>query len=538
MTRTPVVSDTGALPTVGNSVTRSLVTDPRVATSQPLPADRALARRPRVWRRYRPELTVAGIAMIIFSWGIATVAPWRDELVTLEVADRPTSDILDLVGTVDLVHATYYLLVHGVFGASVTLTGVRMISVLAAVATAVLLVRIGRELDAPHVGLAAGLLFAVSPLASRYAQEARPYALVTCAVTASVLALLQACRQPWRRRRWAVYALTVAATALLNVLALTVLLVHALQVLVATRGWIRRTWAITTGATLLILAPFVLGAVTQRGQVSWLTVPPLSELRRFFLTEYQPWQLVVLVLAAAVFLVPLGTHRHALGLGVAWGVLPPAVLWAVSQVHPLFAIRYVVIAVPGAALALAAIMPALVTLAEDFFARRPHRPTPRPGMIRMLALVPVAAIALYGLPAQLDYRSAVNGHAENVTGVARYLATRALPGDAVMYVPGELRIIALANPDAFRLTDDVALAQSPERSTTIYGKDVSSEEMQDVLAGRRRVWVITGSRGLNEQRWPADVDKVDVLAGYHLQEISYRLPFQIRLYTATSPERH
>ena len=113
------------------------------------------------------EALIGLFALVVFGWRVRQASPWFDEAVTRDVTSRPGSGIVDLAEHVDLVHTAYYLLVHAILGASTTVTPIRLISVVAAALTAVLLVRLGRELGSTRVAVAAGLLWTVAPLASR-----------------------------------------------------------------------------------------------------------------------------------------------------------------------------------------------------------------------------------------------------------------------------------------------------------------------------------------------------------------------------------
>ncbi len=169
--------------------------------------------------------------------GIGHAQPWRDELATWSAAIRPVPDLVRMTRTIDAATGPYYLLVHGwtaLAGASPT--ALRLPSALAMAVAAALTARLGAMLVGSRAGLLAGLLFAVLPVTSRYGQEARPYALATLFAVLATLLLVEALRRPtWRR--WAGYALAVAALALLHLIALTLLAAHAVVVLLtAARG--------------------------------------------------------------------------------------------------------------------------------------------------------------------------------------------------------------------------------------------------------------------------------------------------------------
>ena len=131
----------------------------------------------------------AGVALLVALWRLDGPSLWRDEAVTAGVSRLPVGDMLAVLSRTDAVHGVYYLLMHVVqraFGGGEA--ALRLPSVLATVAAAAGTAAVGRRLGGRWPGLAAGLLFAGAPLISRYAQEARSYAIVTAlAVTATYL---------------------------------------------------------------------------------------------------------------------------------------------------------------------------------------------------------------------------------------------------------------------------------------------------------------------------------------------------------------
>jgi mannosyltransferase len=118
------------------------------------------------------------------------------------------AQIFALLGHVDAVNGAYYLGLHPVIvflGSSPTV--IRAPSVLAMAAAAGFTAALSRRLAASGglpapalTGLLAGLLLVAAPQATMYAQDARPYAIVTmCAAGLSWLAGMTA-RLPHRGR--------------------------------------------------------------------------------------------------------------------------------------------------------------------------------------------------------------------------------------------------------------------------------------------------------------------------------------------------
>ncbi|MFK8850044.1 hypothetical protein [Streptomyces sp. Ac-502] len=133
-------------------------------------------------------------------WGITGPAAWTDEIVTMDVARRSGAQLVELLGNVDAVHGLHYVLMHLVgVGVGVSEFTVRLPSAVAMAVAAAGLSWMGRLLGGVSLGLYAGLLLAVLPTASRYAQEARSFAMVMAvAVLATgtlVQTLLSGCRR-------------------------------------------------------------------------------------------------------------------------------------------------------------------------------------------------------------------------------------------------------------------------------------------------------------------------------------------------------
>jgi mannosyltransferase len=430
---------------------------------------------------------VAGLGSAAwFSWRVGRPSPWWDEAITRDVTSRSSSDIINLVTHVDLVHATYYLLVHALLGSSASITPIRLLSVAAAAITTVLLVRLGRELGSARVGFVAALAWAIAPLASRYAQEGRSYAMVTMAATASVLALVRVARRPWLRSRWVVYAVTLVATGLLNVIALLIVIPQLTYLAATSSRAVRRRWYVAAGGSLALLTPLLVASSRQKEQVSWLPRPGLASLTGFFSAEYAVGITLIVVIALALVGLAGRTHKAALGLGLSWALLPPVVLWTISQAHPLFDWRYVLFALPGTALAIGSLATHLRT--------------------RWMAAL-LVVVALCGAHMQEVYRYTASGHSENIRGAAEVIARNGRPGDAVIFLPASRRVVELGYPQDFAGVDDVALARSGEDSDTLWGEELPPATIAANLKGRIRVWVVTSAPRLGEQPDPAEKEK-------------------------------
>jgi mannosyltransferase len=184
--------------------------------------------------------------------------------------------MLAVLGHIDAVHGSYYLLMHLVvkFGASEAI--VRMPSVLAMTAAAWFTAVIGSELAGPLPGLAGGLLFAISPLTTEYAQDARPFAMVTC------LAALASYRfvifiRTGRTKDAAWYGAALALCGLMNVFGLLLLTGHAATLALSpVRKDRLLRFAGAAATATLVVSPVAWLAATEVAQVSWERRPGLA----------------------------------------------------------------------------------------------------------------------------------------------------------------------------------------------------------------------------------------------------------------------
>jgi mannosyltransferase len=217
-----------------------------VQTSQPVAGpERGRGRRgQRSDSRWLPAWLVVVVPVVgellLGGYRIAGPSLWRDEAATISGSNRLIGAIWALTSHQDAVHGLYYLLIHAVIAVGGTSeTALRLPSLIAMALAAGLTAELGRRLakdsglpSPDAIGLLAGLLLAVVPLTTRYAQEARPYALTTLFAVAATYLLVRAVadrRWPW----WAAYAVAIALTALFNLFALLLVVAHGLTLLAA-----------------------------------------------------------------------------------------------------------------------------------------------------------------------------------------------------------------------------------------------------------------------------------------------------------------
>ncbi|MFC7527780.1 glycosyltransferase family 39 protein [Actinoplanes sp. GCM10030250] len=220
-----------------------------------------------------PSLVPAGLATAVGLIGLGTPEPGTREVVTRASAALGPAGILELARQSDAMNAPYYLLMHyWTAAAGDSITTLRIPSLVAVVLATALTGELGRRILGPGIGLCAGLMLAVLPITSRYAQDATPYALALLFATAATLLLYRTLDRP-RWWAWTGYGLFVALTGLMHVPALLMLAGHAYTV--SSRWRLSRQpslfwWLPVTVLSLVPPAPLISLGVRQRtASLTW-----------------------------------------------------------------------------------------------------------------------------------------------------------------------------------------------------------------------------------------------------------------------------
>ena len=223
--------------------------------------------------------------LAVMLWRIGVPSLWRDEGATLSAAHRSFPQLIRMLGHLDAVHGTYYLLIWLL----VRVAGrgelaLRLPSAVAMAAAAGLLTALGRRLVSPAAGLAAGLAFAAIPAVSWFGQDARPFALETAAATAASYCFARFLGDGAARwARW--YTVSLIGLGLADIFGLLLIAAHGTTLLMLHRQHGRqdgrqlaRRWLATVTVAVLALLPLEVLAWSQRGQVSWLRTPLAASL--------------------------------------------------------------------------------------------------------------------------------------------------------------------------------------------------------------------------------------------------------------------
>ncbi|RSS60799.1 hypothetical protein EF912_08680 [Streptomyces sp. WAC07061] len=427
-------------------------------------------------------LWAALLTLAVTAFGIGRAQPWRDELASWNAASRSTGELIDMLRHVDAVSGAYYLLLHGwvsVFGDSLAM--LRLPSALAMAGAAAFAVLTARTLFDRRTAVFSGLLFAFVPAVSRYGQEARSYAFVVLAVSAATWLLLRALERP-APRRWAPYALAVAAAGLFHVVSLLILLPHGLIVLLRwrrdRRGRTVVAFAVTVAVGLLPVVPLVLlGQRQVTRQISWIKTPHLRSFADLWSTLFASPTTGLLL--GALVLLPLAWSRGRRPAGelLLTGAAPVVAAWVVSQGSTsYFMDRYLLFTVPAwvvlAAAALAALRP-----------------------LRAGALV-LAALIVLGLPDQRQMRTEWARVEQDGQAVAKIIAKGYRPGDGFAPVRGDDRVFMIDFQVEYFLPDRVRLKDVFAERSALQRDDLFPKECgrpAQCLGTTPRVWVVTWS---------------------------------------------
>jgi mannosyltransferase len=382
----------------------------------------------------------------------------------------------------------------------------------------------GRLTGSGWAALFAGLVMALTPMISYYAQTARSYAMVVACVVAATLALVQALGAEaagagGRRvmRWWLAYGALVVVGGYLNEMSLLMLAAHAVTVLAARPGRpVVRRWAVAAVVSAVLVAPLVLLSIRQHGEVNWIPRPGLGALKILFHDYFGATTgIAVPLLGCAVLAVlpsgprprrpatsavparaaPAGTGSTA--GGAPWwrgGVsLPsvaapllvvPALLLILESLlaHPLYVDRYVLYGEAGAAMLAGTGLWRAGRWLERRFGGRP-------GLLWAPGAAVCACVLVFQLGAQHSIRTPAS-RLFNFGGPSQYVGANARPGDGVLFFGNLFRKAELGYPDDYAKTTDFGMAKSPAAAGSFRGTDKKFPAVLPLMLEYRRIWVV------------------------------------------------
>jgi len=455
---------------------------------------------------------------------------WRDELSSWSFASRPVPELVTIVQHSDASQLAYYLLLHywmALFGDSIP--AMRLLSVLAMTGAAACVPLVGRRLAGDKAGLLAGLVFALVPSISRFAQETRFYAVEVLVAMLATLLLLRAMDKPsWRR--WAAYAGSVAVLGYVDLVALCLIAGHAAAAGLlwwrdragAGRSGVRGVagFAAAAAAGCLACLPMALVGLGQAGsQLNWLPRPGLSlsafaffGRNLFYSTSAAAALIIVAVLAWAV-------AWQAAAIATAIAVAPVAVMWVVSQgPNSYFFPRYLLLTV-----AAWAILAGLTLSKLD---------------VRVAA----ATVLVFGILGAGDQRVIREPGAHNwaaypvndgtgywdYAGAARIVAAGVRPGDGIVYSAWPVRWMMIdygvryylgRDLPAGLLPREIFVSRTAAQAGTLYPG--LCQVPARCLGQRQRVWVVVYGWTRNPYRGVPKAEAAVLRLHFHVKLVRH-----------------
>jgi mannosyltransferase len=475
----------------------------------------------------------------------------NDEVATRWAALLSLHELGHLVRHVDAVHGLYYLLMHFWVVVGSTPAALRVPSVIAMAAGAALVAILTRRLTGSGwAALFAGLLMALTPTITYYAQTARSYALVYACVALATLVLLRAIavetgQAPGRAsRHWIGYAALVALSAYLNEMALLVLAAHAVTVLLARYGqrvfW---HWAAAAGAGAALVLPLLAISVGERTAIAFLGRPGTADIKTLF-HDYlgaSTWVGVLVLLCAVVAALPIrpawprspidaqgqagpvaqagtaaqaGTTAQATAAAPTGATVQAGVSGSAAGPDPTWWRGG--ISLPSVALPLL-ILPAFFLLAESWIGTplyidryvlygeigaallagagvyRLGQLAAQYGRRRELVVVPGAVVCVLALVLQIGAQQRIRtpeSRAYDFGGPSLYLAANARQGDGILYFGTLFRKAELGYPADYKKVTDFAVAVTPRQAGNFRGTDKSFAATLPLMLGYQRIWVV------------------------------------------------
>ncbi|WP_199737053.1 MULTISPECIES: glycosyltransferase family 39 protein [Micromonospora] len=365
-----------------------------------------------------------------------------EELATWRAATASWRENWSALGSAGGTGTPYHLLMRAwaeAFGSSDL--ALRVPSVLAMIAAAALVGAAAARAFTPGTGLLAGLIFALLPASTRYAQEAQPYALAVLGAALATWLLLPTLDRP-TRWRLAAYAGAVAVLGLCHVAALPLLAGHGWAAYAFRRPSAAR-WLAAASVGALPAATLLWLVLRDGGRIAPAGRPDLTALAATPAALFGVAALAGVLFVLALFSLPL---RYPAAVFTAGAAVPPVVLLLVAQATPLWSPQ-----------ALLVTLPAWATLAAVALSRVRTR----------WSVGVLAVIALIGAPAQAAVR-APDGHGPATRQLARIVEDRWEPGDRLVYDAGsgpDVRSVLARYLRADRRPADVTAATVPPTAT-------------------------------------------------------------------------
>jgi mannosyltransferase len=499
--------------------------------------EQAAARRPVT--AYLTWILPAVVTAALGLYEVGVPQLWRDELASWSAASRSLPQLWAMLHNIDAVLGVYYFGLHAwmaVFGDSPT--AMRLPSVIAMTAAAPVVALIGRRLGGNLTGLASGLVFALIPSVSRYAQEARPYAFAMFFAALATLMFLRAMERPaWSR--WAIYSVVLGAAGVANLVAITVAAGHFAIILwdfcqrtvrVGGEGdggralpgsrpdpqgtpllLVRRFLVAFVGGAILVSPLVHAGHTQQSWQIGQQVEPHVAQLFGISGGLWQemfasiPVAGVVILLTIAAFVAAADARQRVIaGYAIALAIVPVIAVWFISRGPASYwTFRYMLFSLTGWSVAAGLGITYLTERAKGTrLARLSGALNPR----YAVAAIAIVVVGLAGIHDQLAIRQNIahnlwaypeqppNGTAVDYKTAARIVEERAKPGDVIAYQVSDLNHYQVDTSLNYYLRGmkhrpaPVFQAQSQIEAESL--QPVECADPSACIQGTPRIWVV------------------------------------------------
>ncbi|MCK3843573.1 glycosyltransferase family 39 protein [Pseudomonas sp. W15Feb34] len=397
-------------------------------------------------------LLIIGLATVIRFYRLGDPFMWTDEAFSV-LLSRHSPAFIWLHTANDVHPPFYYELLHywmKLWGDSPF--AVRSMSAVMGVAAVALGIWLAELVANRKVAMWAGVMLATLPIALRYSQEARMYALMTVLLFASTIALLYWVRQPSKYRFLWVYVLLISASFYTHYFTVMCVIAHwGYLGLLSVRGThrpslIRRlAWWLANVSIVVAYSPWLFtlwnrlstsDVANQTGSMGWIAGATIGTLpsafwralmatsgNTLFDSLYYVVPLVVFIMAIRLLLRDRSQHQFPSAL-VIYTYVPLLVVFLVSLILPMFMERYVFFALMG--------LPILIALLLDRV---------RPSVLKGGVILAVVALEFVGLRTVYSQREDLDGSRNRqdfpFEEIASYVAQSSTLGDR-MVVDGGL----------------------------------------------------------------------------------------------------
>jgi mannosyltransferase len=458
-----------------------------ISPSNEHPADSLLARQTAL-RWISSRFVPAGVGIlatlisVIGSW---IPSYWSDEAASVMSAQRTWPQLFNMLGNIDIVHGTYYVLLHfWIQLAGTTEFAVRFPSAVIVGVAAAGLVILGRQFGNAWLGFTAAIIFMVLPRTTYMGMEGRSYAFAAALAVWATIALIAAVRSG-RIIHWVAYGALVAFGTYMFLYSILLVGAHLAYVLVKRPGRARvKQWIVTTGIAGVAILPIVAWGAAQHGQIGYLATQNDTSAQRIGIDQWFGTLPMAIVgwtlLAFAVGIMVRDFRLHRMGeplararlLGVAWALFPLALLLLVNLAIPVYTVRYMSFAAPGLALAIASVV----------------------SLLRVRQVIVFLTLwAVLATPSYIQERTLFAKGGADFKQIAEVISAHAKPGDAIIFdeatTPSKrTRIATRLYPAAFVGLRDVTLATPFWESSGIWDVPAPLNEVRGSLLQSDVVW--------------------------------------------------